>query len=213
MKKRSPFLPAFLAIFSIASIGIIYGNSAKSIDSKESAKQSTPVSAQLKDVSGKELLTWMTDNNIQFLTEHPEKVSSTSTKYSVYFDHASPQDIVGAISVVLGTEWHQEGEIFVLTPREELREEENSSEYRPKRVPFPIKGIQEDISGAAKTFGGKLVATMTKSQLRDQLVHGLISTDSLSEEQKQLIQSEIRSNQVNIIIATQGRVVYLKGEI
>lgn len=209
MKKRNPVLPAVLAIFSIASIGIIYAKSTEALSKNDTPVESAPMTAELKDVSKSELLAWMTKHNIQYLTEQSEEATNDPTKYSVYFDQASAQDIVVAISVALDTEWQKEGEIYVLIPRDEF-EADNA---RPKRVPFPIKGVQMDRVSAATSFGGHFIATVTTSQFRDQMVEGSISTESLSDAQKQLIAKQTDDQNVNMVIASQGRIVHVTGGI
>ena len=218
MKNRNPYLPLFITFLSIASIGALYGKTLQPTKTPSSTDEFAPISVELKGVSHMDLLSWMAKHQIQYVTEHPR--DNEDQEYSVYFDHASQQDVVNAMSKVLETNWKREGNVYVLSPRVQpaspkssSRSDRATSQNQSLSVPTLQPMTSPVIDGEPQTFASTFIATVTTDQMQrmDQL--GFLPTSDLTENQKKLIRAEITSKDCRILVCALGKVIKIQGAL
>lgn len=214
MKKRNPFLPVVLTAFSIASIGMLYAKTASIAKVGEDETYRAPINAHLQNVSGSELLLWLKNNQIEFISENKSDIQKGS--YTVYLENASPDQAVEVFADLLNVEWRRVGQVYVLTPE--------SKRPAVKSLPRPVlmEGLQQASADQPVVEADKverppqidaLVESLTPEQRQTNRESGYLPTSELTSFQKETLRKHVNSDMVDLSVLVDGRTVRIKGEL
>ncbi len=213
MKKHNPYLPVLVTVFSIASICMLYGKTANYAPLESESDIQVPIDADLKNVSGKQLLDWMKDHKIEYVSQNPKQVEEGN--YSVYLEHAAPQEAVQIFCTLLKADWRRQGDVFVLTPAKpkSAKAPEAPSLLQVPQLATPATAITEDPNPNRPEFVDEIIQSLSPEQHQSNVQNGFIDVEELDAEQQSTLKECIGEGRVDFVIFVDGKTHRFKGTL